>query len=124
MSEQIIGIAATLAGTIMGGLFSSISSMLDRKLRKDELAADKRSENMNRLKKNMTDICDQYATFYRLERLYLQEIQALRRAAGKENEIDGIRNEFRAQVYKDGNNARIKYNDSGIFDEKERLMAM
>ena len=112
--SEIIGIAATLAGTIAGGLFSSISSMLDRKMRAKEL-------NYEKLKKSAGRICDQYVSFYRLEQLYLQEIQELRGQLGKESKRDGIQDEFRKKVY-DAQSVKIEYSENGILAEKDWMM--
>ena len=112
--SEIIGIAATLAGTIAGGMFPFISSMLDRKMRAKEL-------NYEKLKKSAGRICDQYVSFYRLEQLYLQEIQELRGQLGKESKRDGIQDEFRKKVY-DAQSVKIEYSENGILAEKDWMM--
>ncbi|MBD5439046.1 MAG: hypothetical protein HDR37_10900 [Treponema sp.] len=114
MYTVIISVVGVLLGATIGAIFPFISAMYDRKLRKEELDNEK-------LKKRIGSICDQYATFYKLEKLYLQEIKNLRQKTGKENEEDGIRNEFRKKIYKAGE-PRIEFSDSGIIAEKKNLM--
>ena len=114
LSNEIIVAIAAFFGAALGGLFSFISSMLDRKMREKEL-------NYEKLKKSAGRICDQYVSFYRLEQLYLQEIQELRGQLGKESKRDGIQDEFRKKVY-DAQSVKIEYSENGILAEKDWMM--
>lgn len=114
MSTTIISVVGVLLGAAIGAIFSFISAMQDRKLKKEEF-------DNKKLKKRIGSICDQYATFYKLENLYLQEIKDLRLKIGKKSKTEGIRNEFRRKVYKT-EQARINFNDSNIIKEKKYLM--
>ena len=120
MTVLIISISATLLGTFIGALFPFISSIQDRKLRKTELEEDKIRKENTAIKNKFNKVCDQYATFYKLESLYISEIQKLREGDGKENEINGIRNEFREKVYQQ-EATRIEFNDSSIIAQKYNL---
>ena len=116
----IITISATLLGTLIGALFPFISSIQDRKLRKSELEEDKIRKENSSIKNKYNKLCDQYATFYKLEMLYIMEIQRLRKDNKIENEIDGIRNQFRKEVYQQ-EVARIEFNDNSIIAQKFNL---
>ncbi len=115
-SRLIITVGGMLLSTLIGVLIPFISSLFDRKIRKEELHNEK-------LKNNLDKICNQYATFYKLEELYLDEIRELRLKNGIESKTEGIRNEFREEVYKT-TSARIEFNESSILAEKDYLLKL
>ena len=106
------------AGSLLASAISLVTAYLDRKERRAEQKA--AALNEKQLKKARS-LYDQIVTFYRLEKLYIEEIQALR---GK-GEVSGIQNEFRNRVYGASEaNARIELNDSSALAEKDLLFAL
>ena len=111
--QTVVPVAGTLIGAVIGSALTFISSREERKLMESQL-------NNERLKNGLERICGQYATFYKVEERYLEEIRALRQKDGRTSAAEGIRNEFRGQVYGTGA-PRIEYNASSIYAELERL---
>ena len=102
-------------GALGGSVLGFITSYLDRKQRKSEMDAARLTD---RQRAEARSLCNQIATFYRLEQEYIKEIQNHR---GK-GEISGIRNEFRSKVYDEGI-ARIELNDSEALAKKDSLFS-
>ena len=106
-------------GSALASVIGLITSYLDRKARREEM---KKNDFTNKQKNKARSLCDQIATYYLLEQLYLEEIKNLR---GK-GEITGIMNEFRNKIYTSNENqsARINLNDSSAAELKEVLFEM
>lgn len=104
-------------GSALASVIGLITSYLDRKARREEM---EKNAFTNKQKNKARSLCDQIATYYRLEQLYIDEIKNLR----AKGETTGIMNEFRNKVYTASeSNVRIELNDSSVLAEKEYLFA-
>ena len=111
----LVAVCTCVGASISALLASVISLIISHFDRKERRLTDKQLTKARSL-------CDQIATFYRLEQLYLEEIKKLR---GK-GEITGIMNEFRNKVYTSNENqsVRITLNDSSAVELKDVLFEM
>lgn len=92
MEKEIVIAIITLTGTVIGALIPATFNLLAAKLETK--------------KEKIASVLCQYASFYELEKLYLEEIERLRKgepASGNGKTAEGIKREFRGRNEENGN---------------------
>ena len=124
MSEkkELYVLIGTLAGSFITGLFTFITSFLDKRQRKieisEQIALEKNKFFTEKQREKSLVLCDQLELFRQLEEKYIEEVVSLRTKLKQEpNKAQSVKNEFRGKINSDEN--RISYSKSDYLTYKK-----
>ncbi len=124
MSEkkELYVLIGTLAGSFITGLFTFITSFLDKRQRKieicEQIALEKNKFFTEKQREKSLELCDQLELFRQLEEKYIEEVVSLRTQLKQEpNKAQSVKNEFRGKINSDEN--RISYSKSDYLTYKK-----